>query len=189
VSGSAAADAARLAEALAGLTGVEAWSARLGIGSHLTVDLGGRVEDRYTARGREVIRVAGEWRLWVQLAAWRLEDAAQVLVGCEDPRPVIAERIAILDGRRVTAVTVMPPGLETVFDFDGVRLLVFPIHSSLGVTPGEPGERTQWSLWRPQGDIVSVAPGSGETWTLKPSKARADNWPALDGPDAGLVDL
>jgi len=170
VSRSAAADAARLADALSGMTGAEAWSVWLGIGSHLTVDLGGQVEDRHTIRGQEVTSIVGEWRLWIRLAAWRLEDATQVLAGCEDPRPVIAEKIVVLRGRRVTAVTVTAPAMETVFDFDGVRLLVFPVDSGTASIPGRLA--CQWSLWRPQGDIVSVTPGSGEAWTVEPSKAR-----------------
>ena len=168
---SAAADAVRLAEMLAGMTGVKAWSVELGIGSHLTVDLGGQMEDRYTVRGREVTRLVGEWSLWIRLAAWRLEDATQVLTGCEDPRPVIAEKIAVLRGRRVRAVTVTAPALETVFDFDGIRLLTFPVNSGVASLPGEPPD-AQWSLWRPQGDIVSVTPGGEEAWTIEPSKAR-----------------
>jgi hypothetical protein len=182
VSGSAAADATRLADALAGMTGVEAWSVELGIGSMLTIDLGGQVETRYTVHGREATDIVGEWSLWIQLAAWRLEDAAEVLLGSEDPRPMIAEKIAVLRGRRVTAVTVTPPALETVFDFDGIRLLTFPVDSGVASLPGKPPD-VQWSLWRPQGDIVSVTPGAEEAWSVEPSKARAGKGNTLDGPD------
>ena len=173
MSAQAAADAARLADALAGMTGVEAWSVELGIGSYLTVDLGRQLEDRYTVRGRVVTRLVGEWSLWIRLAAWRVEDEAQVLLGSEDPRPMIAEKIAVLRGRRVTAVTVTPPALETVFDFDGIRLRTFPVDSGVASLPGEPPD-VQWSLWRPQGDIVSVTPGAEEAWTVEPSKARRE---------------
>jgi hypothetical protein len=78
----------------------------------------------------------GEWQLRVQLAAWRLEDAEQVLVACEDPSPVTAEKIVVLRGCRITAVTVTPPAMETVFHFDGVRLLLFPVDSGPGPVPG-----------------------------------------------------
>jgi hypothetical protein len=155
VSGSAAADATRLADALAGMTGVEAWSVELGIGSMLTIDLGGQVETRYTVHGREATDIVGEWSLWIQLAAWRLEDAAEVLLGSEDPRPMIAEKIAVLRGRRVTAVTVTPPALETVFDFDGIRLLTFPVDSGVASLPGKPPD-VQWSWTQPTGRSPSL---------------------------------
>jgi hypothetical protein len=101
---------------------------------------------------------------------------------------VIAEKITVLRGRRITAVTVAPPAMETVFDFDGVRLLVFPINSETGsASVGE--EDTQWSLWRPQGDIVSVSPGSGETWIVEPSTQGARSGSAPDGPDTGQAHL
>lgn len=132
-------DAARLARELAGLVGTEVRAAELGIGSFLTIDLSG-------AGGLGDI---GDWWLWVQQAAWRLEDSTDVLVGSEDPRPYIAERITVLRGRRITAVTVTAPAMETVFGFDGISLLVFPVHSALSARTGEAYD--QWLLWRPQG--------------------------------------
>jgi len=164
VTGDAAASAAWLAAELSGMVGAEAWQVFLGYGSNLFIDLGGQVE----LPGRNKARVVGEWTLWVSLAAWRLQDAARVLVACEEPRPVIAEKVMVLKGRRVTAVTVVPPAMEAVFDFDDVRLLLFPIHSETGsASAGE--ENRQWAVWRPRGDIVSVCPGSGKAWTVKPS--------------------
>ena len=150
--------------------GVEAWSAKLGYGSNIFVDLGERRELAYTFAGKPRTREVGSWHLWVQLAAWRIEDDARVIVACEDPRPTIAERIPVLQGRRITAIRVIEPALQTVFDFDGVRLLVFPAHSGLSLTTasGEsPDEHDQWSLWRPQGDILTVLAGS--RWTVEPS--------------------
>lgn len=171
VSMDASADAARLAHELAGMVGSAVWSTELGIGSHLTVDLGDRMERRLEIRGKEHVSVVGEWRLWIQLAAWRVQDSADVLLGSEDPRPFIAEKIAVLRGRRVTAVEVTAPALETVFDFDGIRLLVFPVNSALSVQ-SETSVHPQWSLWRPQGDVVSVSPGPGRSWVTQPSRAR-----------------
>lgn len=163
MSGDAAADAARLAGEVSGLEGTKAWRAWLGYGSNLFIELGAQVE----LPGRRGPRVAGEWTLWVSQAAWRLQDAERVLTACEEPRPVIAEKITVLRDRRVTAVTVTPPAMEAMFDFEGVRLLIFPIHSETGsASAGE--EHDQWLLWRPQGDIVSVSTGSGKAWTLEP---------------------
>ena len=172
MSADASVDAAGLADALAAMAGREVWSAKLGIGSHLTVDLGDRLEQRLVFGGKERTRAIGEWRLWIQLAAWRLEDDSQVLLGSEDPRPAIAEKIAVLHGRRITAVNVTAPALETVFDFDGVKLLVFPVHSGLG-SASDTSPHTQWSLWRPQGDIVSVSSGPDCGWAIEPSSMRA----------------
>jgi len=184
VSGDKAASAVRLAGELSGMEGAQAWQVYLGYGSNLFIDLGGQVE----LPGRDKARVVGEWTLWVSVAAWRLQDAARVLVACEEPRPVIAEKITVLKGRRVTAVTVVPPAMEAVFDFDGVRLLIFPIHSETGsASAGE--QNTEWVVWRPQGDIVSVCPGSGKAWTVKPSTEPARRKSAPDAPDSGQTNL
>ena len=175
MSTTASQDSALLTRELAELAAAEpeAWSARLGQGSNLFVDLGERRQSSYKVAGEPEprIREIGSWSLWVQSAAWRIEDDARVIVACEDPRPTIAERVSALEGRRITAVRVIKPALETVFDFDGVRLLVFPAHSGLSLATGPdtvPGERAQWSLWRPQGDILTVLPDS--RWTVEPSK-------------------
>lgn len=157
MSADASADAARLAHELGAMAGSEVWSTTLGIGSHLTVDLGAQVARRRVYGGKEHAYVVGEWRLWIQLAAWRLEDAARVLVGSEDPRSVIAEEIAVLNGRRFTAAEVRAPALETVFDFSGIRLHIFPVYSGHEAESENSGN-TQWSLWRPNGDVVSVRP-------------------------------
>jgi hypothetical protein len=149
----------------------EAWSTTLGYGSNLFVDLGERRERSYMVAGQPRTREIGSWSLWVQSAAWRLEDDTRVIVACEDPRPAIAEQIPVLQGRRITAVKVIRPALETVFDFGGVRLLVFPAHSGLSLTTASsasPVDRVQWSLWRPHGDILTVLPDS--TWIVEPSR-------------------
>ena len=172
MSGTVSQDTMLLERELAELpaAGAEAWSAKLGYGSNIFVELGERRELSYKFGERTRTREVGSWSLWVELAAWRIEDDAQVIVACEDSRPTIAERIPILQGRRITAVRVIKPALETVFDFDGVRLLVFPAYSGLsltGASGGSPHEYCQWSLWRPQGDILSVLPGS--RWSVEPS--------------------
>lgn len=164
-------DATLLTRELADLAtaGAEAWSATLGHGSNLFIDLGERGQRSYTVAGQPRTREIGSWRLWVRAAAWRIEDDAHVIVACEDPRTALAERISVLQGRRITALSVVKPALQTMFDFDGVRLLVFPAHSGLSLTTGSdpsPAEHGQWSLWRPQGDILNVLPDS--TWTVEP---------------------
>ena len=172
VSADPSVDAARLADELAGMVGSEVWSTELGIGSHLTIDMGDRIQQRKTFRGKEYFHIVGEWRLWVQLAAWRLEDTANVLLGSEDSRPAIAEGISVLQGRRVTAVEVRSPGFDTLFHFGDIRLLLFSVYSALSAPPGESAP-TQWSLWRPQGDIVSVELGPSGGWTTEPSTAHS----------------
>lgn len=159
-------DAARLARELAGLVGTEVRAAELGIGSFLTIDLSG-AGDHGGHGGHGDLSDRGDWWLWVQQAAWRLEDSTGVLLGSEDPRPYIAEQITVLRGRRITAVTVTAPAMETVFGFDGISLLVFPVHSALSARTGEAYD--QWLLWRPQGDILSVSPGPDWAWTTEPS--------------------
>lgn len=158
----AGAEAERLNGELTAMEGAEVWQVTLGYGSNLFIDLGGKVEQQI----RTKTRIIGEWRLWIQLAAWRLHDPLKSIVACEDPRSAIAEKVKILQGLRFTGSTIFPPAMEGVFAFEHVTLAVFPIHSEAGAAL-EGKEETQWSLWVPRGDIVSVSPGSGEAWTVK----------------------
>ncbi|MFD9692935.1 hypothetical protein ACFXPX_20650 [Kitasatospora sp. NPDC059146] len=140
--------------------GRQAWAVRLLLGSNLAMDFGSPVEPYGNGS------VFGEWHLWVSMAAWRLEGGGRVIAGSEDPRSVLVPAVALLEDRRLMTVTIRPPALETVFEFDGIELHVFPIYSQRDVD--DPADH--WMLWMPAGDILTVGPGS--TWSVETSSSR-----------------
>jgi len=108
--------------------------------------------------------VEGELRLRVLTHGWRLESRERVIAAALDPGEELGDALGVLVGRAVSGLEIARPG--------GVRLLVFPVHSGL-TSASDAAPHTQWSLWRPQGDIVSVSPGPDCGWTIEPSTMRA----------------
>jgi hypothetical protein len=139
--------------------GLPVWNPRQGHGSFLTFEFG---DQRLDASGR-VVR--GAWHLWIQMAAWRIEDASAMLASCEDTREVIADALAVLDGRRLTSITSTGHALDTVFSFSDVHLRTFGLRSR--ANEGDP--LGNWWLFRPDDQVLAVTVG-GE-WTLTPANS------------------
>jgi hypothetical protein len=137
---------------LAPLIGQAPWDVSLGHGSFLMLEFGRRVQDPPPST-----RLHGEWHLWVMHCAWRLETAEGVLTACEDDRADIARIVPQLNHVSVTAIDVLAPSLETHIQFaGGIVLRLFPIYTE---------EYEHWQLFTPEGNILTVGPGT--TWSYK----------------------
>ncbi|MFE2912275.1 hypothetical protein ACFRKE_28200 [Kitasatospora indigofera] len=152
----------RITDLIEPLLGHEARAPRLLHGSNLAIDFG-RPNEPFVG---PVLQ--GEWHLWIAMAAWRIERSEGVVAGSEDPRPVLEPAVGMIGGRRLTGVDIRMPSLETAFDFDGLRLLVFPVHSRRDV----PDPAEHWLLRTPAGDVVTAGPGS--EWSI--DKANTGGW-------------
>ncbi len=148
-----------LAEHVASLVGLPVWNPRQGYGSFLTFEFG---DARLDASGRPH---RGSWHLWIQMAAWRIEDGSAMLAGCEDTPELIADALAVIDGRELTSVTTAGPALDTVFSFSDVHLRTFALTSRAS----EEESLDSWWLFRPDGLVLAVT--TGGTWTLTPAGA------------------
>ncbi|MFI9366202.1 hypothetical protein ACIG5E_34890 [Kitasatospora sp. NPDC053057] len=135
------------------LLGQRAWDVPQGVGSFVTMEFGEPLPPDRSGR------VYGQWHLWVQMAAWRLETADEVLVSSGDER--LQEALTQLEGRPLTGVVIRPPALETRFDFDGLRLETFPIYRR----DPEEGEFEHWLLWLGAGEVLVA----GSELTVEPS--------------------
>ncbi len=139
------------------ILGQKPWSVWLGMGSLLTLEFGKAREQQTRRRGTILV---GEWRLWIYMAAWRLETADVVLIGSEDPRPKIQRELKHLEDVVLRSVNLVAPSLETHFIFErGIILNVFPVYSE---------HEDHWMLFAPDGYVLTIGPAS--TW----SYARAD---------------
>lgn len=139
------------------MVGLPVWNPRQGHGSFLTLEFG---DQRLDASSRFV---SGAWHLWIQMAAWRIEDASAVLAGCEDTHEVIADALAVIDGRRLTPIIAAGPALDTVFSFSDVHLRTFSMWSRVS----EDDRVDSWWLFRPDDQVLAVT--GGGTWTLTPA--------------------
>ena len=140
-------------EVVASLTaayGLQAWGTRLGHGSFLTVELG---ESEATGRAY------GRYHLWIYMAGWRIEDGMTMLAASEDDRDELAGKVTVLDGRKLTSVTVEHPSLSARFEFEGgLVLITFSLYST---------DEDHWMLFRPDGNVLTMGPGS--SWSVEPS--------------------
>lgn len=137
--------------------GLPVWNPRQGHGSFLTFEFG---DQRLDASGHFV---RGAWHLWIQWAAWRIEDASTVLAGCEDAREVIADALAVVDGRELTSIITTGPALDTVFSFSDVHLRTFGLWSRAS----EDDRIDNWWLFRPDDHVLAVTRDG--TWTVMPA--------------------
>ncbi|GEA86995.1 hypothetical protein [Cellulomonas cellasea] len=140
-----------LVEHVRGVLGLPAWLPRQGHGSFLTFEFG----ERRDRDGHE----HGEWHLWVQMAAWRIEDAHRVLAACEDDRQVIGAALSLLDRRPLSSIVATGPALDTVFDFSGVLLRTFGVESQRSADDSV----DNWWMRRPDGQVVAVTTAGSST--------------------------
>lgn len=132
---------------VAPLVGLRAWGVSLGYGSFITFEFGKRKS------GQEYNGIQrGEWHLWIYCAVWRLELGSEMIIGSEDPRPLISDSINRLEGAILRSVTISKPTLDTVFMFEpSNKLSVFPISYH--------DESEHWMLYTPDGNCLTIGPG------------------------------
>lgn len=141
------------------LLGHTAWNVRLGIGSFITMEFGSQV---INSLGKD----RGEWYLWIYCCGWYLEKPEGIFIGCEDPRGIIKQEIAILEGCGLEDVVISPIAFETKFVFDhGLVLHTFPLNF---IDPCE-----YWMLYTPDGKVLVIGPASKWSFELS-SKSRPE---------------
>ncbi len=132
--------------ALQGLVGVRAWSSTIGVGTHLTMDLGGRL---FTAAGD----VRGEFLLSVRGGAWMIRNGDRVLGTSDDERSVMESAADVLCGLPITAIALSLDGQAMRMELDHTTtLMVVP-------WPGLDLAAERWQLFLPDGFVVSAGPG------------------------------
>jgi hypothetical protein len=137
------ADIQAIHEKLQPIIGLPAWRVWKGIGSFVTFEFGEPVTKRgYTH---------GEWSLWVQHAAWRIESADEFIAGCEDSNQRIDEGLKQLENVPIRSIVVSRPALDTVITFEnGMRLLTF--------TRDTQDDRQHWALFTPDHYVLVIGP-------------------------------
>lgn len=142
--------------------GKEAWHIRRGVGSFLTMEFGepGReIREPVAVRpgtpprirralSRRQVTIHGEWHLWIDQAAWCIEQRDETLAESESSDELIDEAAKQLDGQRLTAISRKSERQTTTFEFD------------LG------GKLTTWAR-ASKGSLWMLRPRSGDCFALK----------------------
>ena len=136
-----------------GWIGNKAWNVSLGIGSYLTMDFGAAMEVSVSHK-HKITR--GEWHLWVQYCAWRIEARNKVIAGSDDPREKLERAVKYFEGLTLEAVTVTVPAPDVTFVFQReVVLKVFPFNFT--------DDYEDWCLYTPDGHVLVL--GGGKPWS------------------------
>ena len=129
------------------LLGQKTWGVSLGFGSFLTLEFGQPLPP-----SDENQKIHGEWHLWLYCCAWRVEEEDKILAASEDERDHIKTAIHRLDNLTLHSIELLSPACDAVFTFEQqVILRVFAIYSQ---------DYEHWLLYTPDGNVLSVGPGS-----------------------------
>jgi hypothetical protein len=135
------------------------WHVQLGYGSFLTLEFGmpKLIIDEPTfalttsiparrVRTRRVVRVRGEWHLWIYSCHWRVTRFDRV-IGDSSTAQRRKRAAQELDGQILTHVVVRPQNGASIFRFDlGAQLETVPYDQ----------ESEQWLLYEPTGEVFTV---------------------------------
>jgi hypothetical protein len=129
------------------LLGKAPWNVQLGIGSFLTLEFGPPETESF--RGKT--KVHGQWHLWLQDCAWRIEKDNRINAASGDDHQQLSLAITKLQFGSLEKAEVND-FLDISLNFaGGLRLRTFTADSS---------ENEQWELFKPDG-MVLVAHAGG----------------------------
>ena len=137
------------AEILSPLFGQKPWNVKLGHGTFLTLEFG-LPEDR---RSPAAV-IHGQWHLWIENCAWRIDCDGKIFVGCEDEREQIHSALAQIQFGELDSGQIDPKSLDLRLGFGSVLLRTFSTSAS--------GEE-QWSLYKPDRKVWIAKAGGNLT--------------------------
>lgn len=126
------------------MRGRKIWRSELGVGSFVTLDIGGR---RVNSVGHE----QGEFYLWVYGAPWLIFRRGEIETSSSDPEAQMRITTAQLAGRTIRKVSMDPIDLGLDVSIDGeIRL------STSGL---DDPELEDWMLFMPDGTVLTAQQG------------------------------
>jgi len=131
----------RIEAELRAVIGQRAWGTTLGERSTVTVELGEISGPEGRPRGR--------WHLVLQSCAWRIEREGRLIAGSGDDRDLLANRVALLNGRALT-------GFELVDRVDARLRFEGDVVVRLFAQVSEDSEH--WLLALPGGETLCTGP-------------------------------
>ncbi|MGH9554488.1 MAG: hypothetical protein ACRD2Y_01580 [Terriglobales bacterium] len=130
-----------------GLLSFVPWNVRRGFSSFLTMEFGEeRLEEH---RGKTYVH--GEWHLWLQHCAWRIQEGGRIVTTSEEKDAIIDRALRRLKFGPVVEANVASSTLDLFLKFESdIRLLTFTSHKY---------GYDQWDLFRPDGQVLTAHAG------------------------------
>ena len=135
------------------------WNVKPGYSSFLTFEFGQphlRIDEPRKPKGevsprvrkllaRRRIYVHGDWHLWIYCCDWGVFESGKIVGDCSS-KSRIQKAAWALDGQKLVAVTIVPRGTRSIFEFDlGGRLETRPYDR----------RSEQWMLYCPSGRVLT----------------------------------
>ncbi|MFC7053059.1 hypothetical protein ACFQI3_10210 [Hansschlegelia quercus] len=97
---------------------------------------------------RRLVKPVGEWNLLVFCCHWRVvTSTGEVLAEDESPDEQIEASARVIDGQKLAAFALDAPSRQATFSFD--------LGATLSAWPYEANEEEQWSLYLPDGRVLT----------------------------------
>ncbi len=166
------------------LYGLSCWNVKPGYGSFLTLEFGQphlQIDEPYEPRGkvsprvrktlaRRRIYVQGDWHLRIYCCDWLVSERGKVVGDCLS-KSRIQKAAWALDGQKLVAVTIIPRGCHSIFEFDlGGRLETRPYNRKY----------EQWMLFCPSGRVLTLR--ADKMYAYKPGNRpiEAEDWKPIE---------
>lgn len=159
------------------LIGLPCWRVERGQGSILSFEFGApslMVREPYASTSssakvrqlaaRRLIKPIGEWNLFVFCCHWRVTVSGEPLADDESAQDQIEAAAHVLDGQKLTTVTLDADSRATTFSFD--------LGSVLATWPYEADHEEQWSLYLPDKRVLTYR--ADGRFSLGPSDEKSD---------------
>ncbi|MET3712538.1 hypothetical protein ABIC65_003256 [Sphingomonas trueperi] len=153
-------------DVVAPLIGQPVWGAKQGYGSFLDLEFDApKLIVKEWQSGSDGLRrqayVRGRWHIWIYCCAWRFTAHGEPVAWSEDIRDMIARATAMLDGQKLSGLSLDPQAGTSRFTFDlGAQLETWPADDDPTVE--------QWYIYGPESVFAYRADGrcslgSGDT--------------------------
>lgn len=133
---------------VAPLVGQPVWGAKQGYGSFLNLEFcePRLIVKEWISKDRGKCRhayVQGRWTIWIYCCEWRFFADGEAIAWSEDSREDIARATGMMDGQKLTRISVNPASGKSSFVFDlGGLLETWPV--------GDDPTEEQWFVYGPE---------------------------------------
>jgi hypothetical protein len=170
--------------------GKPCWQVKQGHGSFLTLEFGtpelfeSEVRERPRNRQRmktwkliapRQVYVHGNWHLWIYCCEWKLTLGLgrEAKIHNESSRKQIASALHILNGQKLTKVSINAKTGSSVFEFDLGGRLTTKRRKKLN-EDGEPDEN--WMLFEPSGHVLTYRADGKYSWHRSDESLPKPEW-------------
>lgn len=130
----------------------------LGYGTFITMDFGKDIEIVFnTKKGIEKF-TRGEWHLWINDCAWRIDKEGKPIIGSNDDRKKINKKILILKNKILKNIEILSNIFDAKISFEkGIELTLFANTTE---------EAEHWMLFTPDRKVLTAGPGTKISYKL-----------------------